>query len=317
MVSVPKVSVIMPIYNAEFFLEEAIISILNQTLKNFELLLLDDWSQDRSISIMKERAAKDSRIVLIKNNKNMGITETLNKGISIAKWKYIARMDADDISLSERLEKQYLFLEKNIDIFLLGTSAENITEDWKKISNYIPPLSHKKIAQKLEYINCIYHPTIMFKNDKNIKYRKKLRYCEDYDLYLRLLTKKRRFANLSEVLLKYRIVAQSESRKKAAKQALFTRKAQEFYHRRKEKKEEWYESFDPEEILSIDLVKTKDSFILEKQIRACFKCDDYIWARALCWRYFKEYGYFNTMLIFYIFSFLEKNIINIIRRVIR
>jgi glycosyltransferase involved in cell wall biosynthesis len=108
----PQISVIMAVYNGEKYLAEAIESILNQTFKEFEFIIIDDGSKDNSLNIIKRYAKKDSRIIIIKNEKNMKLAWSLNKGLKIARGKYIARMDSDDISLTDRLEKQYYFLEK-------------------------------------------------------------------------------------------------------------------------------------------------------------------------------------------------------------
>ncbi|MDD4353774.1 MAG: glycosyltransferase family A protein, partial [Candidatus Nanoarchaeia archaeon] len=118
-----RISVIMSAYNTERYIAEAIESILNQTFKDFEFIIIDDGSTDDSLKIIKRYVKKDRRIKLIHNKKNIGLTKSLNKGLKIAKGQYIARMDADDISLPQRFQIQYDFLEKNKDIFLIGTTA--------------------------------------------------------------------------------------------------------------------------------------------------------------------------------------------------
>ena len=133
--SAPKISVIMPTYNSESFLRESIDSILNQTFKDFELIVIDDCSTDSSLKIIKEYKRKDNRIFFLKNDKNLGHNKTRNKGLKIAKGKYIAILDSDDISLEKRLEIQYAYLEKNPHIFLVGSSAIYIDENGKEQSN--------------------------------------------------------------------------------------------------------------------------------------------------------------------------------------
>ena len=135
------ISVIMSVYNGEKYLVQAIDSILNQTYQNFEFIIIDDCSTDNSSHILQEYAKKDSRIKIIKKEKNIGIKgfiENLNLGISIAKGKYIARMDADDISLPERFQKQVNFLEKNSDFSLCFSNAkilqENNAENYNKMT---------------------------------------------------------------------------------------------------------------------------------------------------------------------------------------
>ena len=109
----PLVSILMPVYNSEKYLREAIKSILNQTFTNFELIIINDGSTDNSLKIIK--SFKDNRIKIIKNKGNLGLIKTLNKGIDLAQGKYIARMDADDIAMPKRLEKQIAFFNENPD----------------------------------------------------------------------------------------------------------------------------------------------------------------------------------------------------------
>ncbi|HGF9542707.1 TPA: glycosyltransferase family 2 protein, partial [Acinetobacter baumannii] len=125
------VSVVLPAYNAELYLKEAIDSVLSQTFTDFELIILNDGSIDRTEEIIL--SYNDSRIVYVKNEKNLGLIGTLNKGINLAKGKYIARMDADDICLPERFKKQVDFLEKNNEIDLIGTNAIKINNNGDRI----------------------------------------------------------------------------------------------------------------------------------------------------------------------------------------
>jgi glycosyltransferase involved in cell wall biosynthesis len=198
--SQPLVTVLMPVYNAERFLSEAIDSILNQTLTNFEFLIIDDGSTDNSLNIIKSYA--DSRIKLVQNEKNMGITATLNKGIHLAAADLIARMDADDISYSERLLKQYNYLKHHPDCALLSTQARVITED--KQTEYIDNTNGDFFYYNLTFSSPIFHPSVM--------YRKKavqevgmytVPYSEDFELFWHL-SRKYKLYNLPEVLLDYR-----------------------------------------------------------------------------------------------------------------
>ena len=123
----PSITVLMPVYNAERFLSEAIDSILHQTLTNFEFLIIDDGSTDNSLKIIN--SYRDQRIILVRNGTNLGITASLNKGIELAKGHLIARMDADDISYPDRLQKQYDYLNQHPDCAMVSTLARVITED--------------------------------------------------------------------------------------------------------------------------------------------------------------------------------------------
>ena len=203
----PAVSIVMPVHNGEKYLREAIESILNQTFKDYELLIIDDGSTDKSVEIMG--SFKDKRIRLVHNEKNLGISKSCNKGIKYARGKYIARMDADDISLPERIEKQALFMEKNHHIGICGTWTESIGD----IEGYIwqPPVEHKRICVELLFLCPLAHPTVMmrkeslYKNDlfydENLD--KLIEPAEDYELWVRA-GRVVRLANIPEVMLKHR-----------------------------------------------------------------------------------------------------------------
>ncbi len=119
----PLVSVIIPCYNAEKYVEQAVRSIMNQTYKNLEILITDDCSTDASFAILQKLAEEDARIKLFRNTENQKIVRTLNALVERATGKYMARMDADDISLAKRFERQAAFLEANPDIAICGTNA--------------------------------------------------------------------------------------------------------------------------------------------------------------------------------------------------
>jgi glycosyltransferase involved in cell wall biosynthesis len=210
-VIIPKVSVIMPIYNAQKFLKEAIDSILNQTFKDFELLLINDGSIDKS-KIIIEQYRHDPRIKIF-HKKNEGITKTLNFGLAHSLGRYIARMDADDISMSERLELQVDFLDKNREVGLLGTRFKSITEDGKFIENLDVELTNKELQEMLLKSCRFGHPTVMIRRtalEMVGPYDESMwaNTVEDYDLWLRI-AEKFEIANLPQYLLYYRINSNS------------------------------------------------------------------------------------------------------------
>ena len=257
------ISVIMSVYNGEKYLVQAIESILNQTYQNFEFIIIDDCSTDNSIEILEEYAKKDSRIKIIKKDKNIGIKgfiENLNLGISIAEGKYIARMDADDISLPERFQKQVDFLEKNPEIIMVGAQLNFINERNKITGEAIGALQNHDIVKRITSNIQLFHPVIMFRKDQNIHYREKFLYCEDYDLYLNLITQGKKLANLNEKLLNYRVLETSISRKgDNFVKKLMLEKALHFYKLRKKNGDDFYESFENEEILEISNINYKNS----------------------------------------------------------
>lgn len=201
------VTVLMPVFNGEKYLVQAIDSILSQTYKNFEFLIIDDGSTDKSIKIIKKY--KDPRIRLVRNKKNIGLIKTLNKGLSLARGKYIARMDCDDISLPKRLEKQVRFMEQHPDIGVCGTALKLIN---KNVTWYYPT-DPDFFKCKLLFTCCIAHPTVMFRKSviENMKYRK-YEHAEDYYLWV-TLSEKTKMATLPDVLLKYRLHPNQISKK--------------------------------------------------------------------------------------------------------
>ncbi|MCS3158304.1 glycosyltransferase [Phocaeicola dorei] len=210
--SSPIVTVLMPVYNAEKYLAEAINSILNQTFTNYELLIINDGSTDKSEEIILKYS--DKRIRYIKNDKNIRLVATLNKGIELAKGKYIARMDADDISVPTRLEKQITLLENNEDIGVCGSFLYVFGEN---IRNYIAkkPLTDIGIKSALLVQNPLGHPNVTIRKSilikHHIRYDERFYRMEDWGLWITLMNKCK-YANIPEILLQYRYVNTSESR---------------------------------------------------------------------------------------------------------
>ncbi len=198
----PLVSVVMPVYNGEKYLREAIDSILNQTFKDFELLLINDASTDNSEKIIN--SYNDSRIIYIKNEQNLGLIKTLNKGLDLAKGEFIARMDQDDISHSERFEKQLIIFKKNPEIGVCGTWFTLFRENHKdKIIEH--PEYNDSIKIGLLTSCFIGHPTVMMRKKAIENYRYDVNYqaAEDFELWTRLI-RVTQFYNIQESLLKYR-----------------------------------------------------------------------------------------------------------------
>lgn len=239
---IPKISVIMSVYNGHKYINESIESILTQNFKEFEFLIMDDASNDNSYYILERYAKTDKRIKLFRNKKNSGLTKSLNFLIKQARGLVIARMDSDDISLQGRLLKEYEFLKENRNTFLVGTRIYHIDSKGKILSNPVLPINSFEISEMLPIINCIYHPTIMFRN-KGYKYREKFLYAQDYDFYLNLLSLGNNFYNLEKTLLSYRITKSSISGEKGNIQKQFAEKAKEFYFQRIEEGKDKYDGF--------------------------------------------------------------------------
>lgn len=198
-----KVSVLLPVYNAQTYLKEAIESILNQSFQDFELIIINDGSTDKSDEIIC--SFNDNRIVYVKNETNLKLIETLNKGIKLCKGKYIARMDADDISMPQRLERQYQFMESNPAVGLCGSWAKVINEKGEetgKIKNFT---HNKDLKIHLLFSVPFVHPSVMMKAEllKEEPYAIQFSHAEDYDLWCRL-SRKTQMANIPEFLFQYR-----------------------------------------------------------------------------------------------------------------
>ncbi|MDA3885635.1 MAG: glycosyltransferase [Candidatus Delongbacteria bacterium] len=202
-----KISVIMSVYNSENYLKEAIDSILNQSMKDFEFIITDDCSTDNSLKIIKNYSKLDDRIILLENAENIGLTKSLNSMIGVTKGKYIARMDADDISLSSRFKIQYDFMENNPEIGVLGTYSKSFGANIKpRIINR--PLSHEEIKSTLLFENLMVHSSVFIRkelfNESINRYNDDFSIIQDYELWSRLIDLTR-FANIPEALLLYRI----------------------------------------------------------------------------------------------------------------
>lgn len=200
----PLISVIMSAYNAEKYLNQAIESILNQTYDNFEFLIYNDGSTDKTAEIIN--SYKDQRIIIV-NQENIGLTKTLNLALKKATGEYIARMDADDISEPDRFQKQIDFFLKNPEISLCGGQAKMIDEAGQFSSNYQVPLSDKEIKKMILKHNPFIHSAIMFKKsilNTTKGYDESFRFAQDYELWTRVL-EKFKTANLPDCLLKYRV----------------------------------------------------------------------------------------------------------------
>lgn len=211
------ISIILPCYNAERFLKECIESILTQTYKNWELIIIDDGSKDATSRIIQ--SFKDSRIRYFKNNKNLGIVKSLNKGIKNAQGKYIARIDADDKMRPDRLYKQIHFLSKNLEYAIVGSTHCIINEHGFVKSYYSYPQSNEEVQFFKNFINPFSHPSVMIRKEifNEFSYNLDFPYCEDYNLWFNILEKYKGY-NLPEALTEYRIHGDNISIQKSKQQ---------------------------------------------------------------------------------------------------
>lgn len=201
------ISVLLPVYNAEPYLHEAIESVLNQTYRDFELLALNDGSTDNSLAILNEFAARDKRVRVI-SRENKGLVETLNELVSKASGEYLARMDADDICLPERFAKQIAFMDTHPEHVVVGSWVETINAKGQQIGLIKSPIHHADIDQaQLRGHTSICHPAAIIRKKamrETAGYKPEYICAEDLDLWLRL-AEIGKLANIPEVLLKYRL----------------------------------------------------------------------------------------------------------------
>ena len=203
----PRVTVLLPVHNGGAYLDAAVRSILGQTFPDFELLAIDDGSTDGSGEVL--RGYRDPRLRLLENGRNLGLVKTLNRGLTLSRGAYIARMDCDDVSLPERFARQLRFLDTHPDIGVLGTCGERINEDGKTVAPFCQPLRHEAIRFCLHFFCPLTHPSVMMRKGVVLGAGGYLpggpplvgeRVPEDYDLWWRLSTTTR-FANLPDCLL--------------------------------------------------------------------------------------------------------------------
>ena len=199
----PKVSVIMPAYNADKYIKEAIDSILGQTFTDFEFIILNDCSTDRTEEIIL--SYHDPRIVYLKNEKNLGVAATLNKGLAAAKGEYIARMDADDISLPERFQQQVIFLEEHPQVVALGSAVEQFSGD-KTLGMRSFAANGRQMDIDMLFSCGLAHPSVMLRAEAifaQAGYDPDYEGLEDYELWWRL-SGKGDIEALPQILLRYR-----------------------------------------------------------------------------------------------------------------
>ena len=209
----PAITVFMPVYNAEKYLKEAIDSILNQTFQNFELLIIDDGSTDESVKIIE--GYTDWRIRLIHNDGNKGLPYTRNRGLNLARGKYLAIMDADDVSVKNRLEIQYNIMEKRSNLAVISSGKELLSNDgkstygWKeKLYSWIFYRKSSQIQMDLIFHNVLVNSCSMirmdFLKDNKISYNEKCFVMQDYEIWTQISAKQGQFQIIRKALVQYR-----------------------------------------------------------------------------------------------------------------
>jgi len=212
MSSSPKISVVMPVYNAGPYLRDAMSSILDQTFRDFEFIIINDGSTDGGAFILNEYERKDIRIKVLHQD-NQGMIAALNRGCRLARGQYIARMDADDISDTRRFERQLEYIEQHAEIGILGTGTCNIDKNGRMRTQGRWPTNPKMLKWTHFFGVCVAHPTVLMRREilERVNfYRPDATHGEDVDLWLRA-SKITEFGNVPEILFKYRIWNDSTS----------------------------------------------------------------------------------------------------------
>lgn len=202
----PNVSILLPTYNGAPYIREAIESVLNQSYQDWELIVTDDASTDNTGEVVKEYVGRDARISYERNEKNLRLPGNLNKGLSLAKGVYIARIDEDDVwSDVDKLQKQVAFLDAHPEHVLIGTGFRMVDEQGAHVRDVIPFADDAQLRKNILSYNPFGHSTVVFRKAPVMElggYDADIRYGEDYDLWLRL-GQKGKLANVPEVCMRY------------------------------------------------------------------------------------------------------------------
>ncbi len=235
MTKAPTISILMPFYNAELYLREALDGLIAQTWTDWECILIDDASTDNSARITEEYL-DDLRIIFIKNQENLGIVKNLNHALSLARGTYIARMDGDDISRPDRLMQQYQYLIAHPEIDFVGGAIEVIDAHGKHIEIIKKPTDPDVVRERIWYDLTVWHTVVLARRslyDTIGGYRETYQYVEDVDWTYRALFGGHRGSNIESVVASYRRYPQNSdqySRLKAKKSFALKKEMRERYH---------------------------------------------------------------------------------------
>lgn len=311
-----KISVLMSVYNASPYLRDSVESVLGQTFGDFEFIIVDDASTDGSLKILRDYEKADRRIKVVSNEANIGMTRSLNRSFRMACGKYVARQDADDISLPDRFRIEYEYLENDPDIFLVGGGCIIISENGEAARVEKMITDEAVLKKRLEERNAVRHSSMMFRRRQADLYREKFYYAQDYDLLLNILSEGKRAVNLPDALIKYRVVTASISYSKRARQELFAKKAREFYFQRSQGGKDGYDGFEPDQILRASVDEITDSSVLRSEIKACFRTNSFSQVRKVYRQYLGSCKRFDSYAIYYLASFFPGHFIDFLRKTV-
>jgi hypothetical protein len=272
----PTVSVIMTVFNGDKFLAETIESVLNQSFRDFEFLVVDDGSTDATADILSKYVHRDGRIRVLGDGKR-GRSASLNLAISLANGKYVANTDADDLSMPRRIEEQVAFMERNPEVGVLGSAYELVTESGVVIDTVGHPLEDSQIRSVMLRYNPICHSSVILRKDivlATTGYRSTFEPSEDYDLWLRM-SERSRLANLDNVLVRYRLHGNQLSIRKIEHQTLCVLAASAAAEQRRRGK---CDPFDDNQEITLEIVESLG--VTPEKMRAAF-AGAYGWWSAL------------------------------------
>lgn len=277
----PQVSVVIPAYNTERYIGRTLNSLARQTFNNFEIIVIDDNSTDNTVTVVKEHQARDIRIILISNDRNFGPCISRNRGMALARGKYIAILDSDDLSEPNRLAVQLEYLETHPKVTLVGSQGVRIDENDRIIGNIINASTDPAIIKyRLITENNLIHSSVFFRRDEIMSiggYDKKYQGIEDFDLYSRLLKNNFILLNLPDRLVSYRqrrgsILSSPDSRQLALKNvySLIYSNIKEYVLMNEEVFSRYYHAYLLKEFGAIPLVDLWLSLRLNRRILKAF-----------------------------------------------
>ncbi len=238
----PLVSVIINAYNAEAYFAECLDSVLAQTLEDFEVIVVNDGSTDATGEIAEAYARRDARVRVFHNERNFGIPATINRALSHARGEFIAKMDADDVTMPERFAKQVAYLRAHPEVVMVGSWWSRIDPDGRELGGHRLHPSNRRLAQQMLRRCVLVHTSVMVRGDlyRRIKYREFFRYAQDYDLFLRLC-EHGEIAILPEVLARQRLNPRGVTVQRFYEQAQYARYARAFARQRRRRGFDDYE----------------------------------------------------------------------------
>ncbi len=300
----PKVSVIMAVRNSEDTVSQTIDSILSQTFRNFEFVIVDDASDDSTGCILERYAKKDKRVRVLTNKVRKERAVSRNLAIKESRGEYVAVTDGDDISFSNRLDVEVTYLERNPEVYMVGSRAELIDESGLKIGKSFGKKEALDITDMLVSGNVLVHSSIMFRNTGEFQYREKFKYAQDYDLFLQMVAQEKRIVLLPNVLVKYRSKSDLVYDDYLVQQYMYSAKARQLLKESRKGIEGGYEEFNSENLEEEAPLKLKT----ELKFLSLYTHGKFKEAREQMRVIFKEYGYTPKRILYFIDTFTKGKI---------